>query len=564
MWLIAVISMCVVLVLPVSCPANFDDSEDNDPWGNEQTETRQFQAEAGENIFLIKYNPSGTETPAKYTGRANSAVSFENGRSLLSERFSPSTPSPDMNIPLISHYQPAVEFNALPPLKRASSPRTLTGEYSGYNYKDSREGDTCNFWLQDKSGNWIQSAAALKKIGTYCRVWVVNEHFTAGSSNTTDNKITQSQVDTLQVKFDTIYPLVTGFFGCELGGDPVNPGRYGPGGIDGDQKIQILVYDIDGDYKTDQTSGTAGFFWGKDEYRQEDLDAAGQSALKTNNAEMFYVDAHFADNRPNFIYSTLIHEFQHMIHHNQKIERLNKESETWYNEMLSMLAEDMIDPFIGIDAANNDHPVKTRLWLFNTYYWACGVTEWFDGDKAVVSYANAYAFGAYLVRNYGGAKLLHEMAHNDALNMESVESALGTLSGGQTGISQALADFPGVLLNNKERAANYADDILQSGNIATFNHQVSEWKPDETSPAYNFAAFDIMIIPNEKTTANRLNLGPLYASNQVRMGPYGIDIQNCGKANSDGIIRMPLSYYENSPVQMYPLGKKTDGTVVRK
>jgi hypothetical protein len=435
-----------------------------------------------------------------------------------------------------THNKAAMEFNALPPLERTElPPRRMTRVFM-----PPSEGATKSFWVGGESGaSWRQTPAKLKKNGSKCRIWVADENFSAAPGN---NKITQVDVDNLATNFDAIYDKETAFFGYEYGGGP-----SGNGGIDGDPLIQILVYDIDGDYSSSQTGGTLGFFWGKDEYTQTDLDRVDRS-LKSNKAEIFYVDAHFTKTASTLMYSTLAHEFQHMIQYNTKTLRLNKPVEAWYNEMLSMLAEDMLDRHIGITPPANittdsGHPIRARIPTFKQYYWAGGATDWFDDGNVLISYANAYGLGAYLVRNYGGAKLLYEMARNNYVNLDSINAALAAAAG--TNFTAALEKFPEVLVNNTGAAGT-----------SSFNRAVTTWASPSglTASDYTFEAFDIVADLYGPATPQPLR-------------PYGIAIEAYGRNEGATAIQnypVTITSYPSSSVKMYLLGKKSNGTVVKK
>jgi hypothetical protein len=99
--------------------------------------------------------------------------------------------------------------------------------------------------------------------------------------------------------------------------------------------------DISADYASAQESGVLGYFWSKDEAPADSFGGGympGSSGTYSNGAELFYIDAYFADKYPNEIKSTLIHEFQHMINHNQKYVMRGISSDTWFDEMLSLLS----------------------------------------------------------------------------------------------------------------------------------------------------------------------------------------------------------------------------------
>ena len=105
---------------------------------------------------------------------------------------------------------------------------------------------------------------------------------------------------------------------------------------------------------------------------------------------MFYLDAFLTNKMSEMAYSTLAHEFQHMInHYNKTLLAYNTEStQTWFTEMLSMLCEDMLQSYLGI--SDNNSPIN-RMQNFNTEYYQHGITEW---QNTQTSYANIYAFGA--------------------------------------------------------------------------------------------------------------------------------------------------------------------------
>ncbi|MDR2398410.1 MAG: hypothetical protein LBD74_06590, partial [Spirochaetaceae bacterium] len=211
-------------------------------------------------------------------------------------------------------------------------------------------GDKRAFWVQDKADQWIQLPAVLRAVSPHSKVWVAEENYSELSEGETDNKLTQEQVQRFADKFEQIYQYETALFGYEYGGG-LSPTDKRYGGVDGDPAVHILVYDIEYDYSPTQTMGVFGFYWAKDYYDQATLNT-GQTTMKTNRAEIFYIDAFFSDIVADAIYSTLAHEFQHMINFNEKALQRQKISETWYDEMLSLLAEDVISPKIGIDYAN--------------------------------------------------------------------------------------------------------------------------------------------------------------------------------------------------------------------
>jgi hypothetical protein len=177
--------------------------------------------------------------------------------------------------------------------------------------------------------------------------------------------------------------------------------------------------------------------------------------------------------------------------------------------MLSMLAEDMISPWIDITPTNPNHPITTRIKDFLTSYASAGIAgvcQW-DQDK-IASYSNRYAFGAYLARNYGGAELVKNILANNSVNIFSIVAAVNTTNNKNI-------DFNYIL-------EKYAEAFIftnPSGSEASFNKTVS--KPI-SGTTYTFTGFDIWAIKNSSNT-----FGPnIYSrTSNDKMEPYSIYVQ---------------------------------------
>ena len=319
-------------------------------------------------------------------------------------------------IPLQYDKAEASDFNAnplpIPPVSRTRSAQA-------FEITPSKLGDKRLFWLNDadKAKTWQEKQATLAAVSNRAEIWIMDENFDDSSASAADNKLTTLQARALAEKFDAIYQYTTPVFGFEYGGGSNNPQPIG--GVDGNTKILILVYDIDAN---SASSGTSGYFWSKDHYTNEYLQSQ-KSGYKSNNAEIFYIDSYWADSYPNTIYSTLIHEFVHMINFNEKFVVQNKSYNSWYTEMLAMLGEDVIGPLVGINPGSSGHPIKSRIpytlgmYSYDPTYWA-----------GFISYGITYGFGAYLVRNYGGTALIKEIARNNKTNIDSISLALSVFN----------------------------------------------------------------------------------------------------------------------------------------
>jgi hypothetical protein len=465
------------------------------------TETVNLNGLTGKDVYLVKVNMSSSTVRASETGRAQSlfpSPQLGNGGNLPAA----------LNVVLPRMGHPAADiFNANPPPIIDQGPH---GERS-VAFASPVVGATKLFWVEEpfSSGAFIQKQATLRAAGTYGNIWVMDENYGLGFK-----KIDSAQAQALSAKFDLIYPIETSLLGFEYGGGP-----GGNGGKDGDPKIQILVYDIG-------TENASGFFWAKDYYDQ----AALAPAMKTNLAEIFYIDVSTVKSYPDFTYSTLVHEFQHMIHFNIKRLKNGVNSGTWYNEMLSMMAEDVISPLIGVLPSNNNHVIRQRMPTFLGNYYSTGMMEW-NGDAN--SYGKGAAFGAYLMRNYGGADLLKEMIANNSTDIASVTAALKTAAGAGLSFDEAFRRFGEALIFSGTMPVG----------VLSFDNTVTKSISGNTYTAAKFNVWSDFGSYKPKIFG---------ANEQMNMPSYSITVhQTSGWKNKSGNLSITLDKPSNNNVEFY-------------
>jgi len=457
-------------------------------------------------IYLVKVNTSSYIVKAANTGSVSPSSPGIASENVLSA-------SDEVLLPRMGH-PGADEFRANPPPIVRETPRLSRGVFV-----PPVVGNTRMFWVESYYGNrtWVQKQATLRASGKYGNIWVMDENFGSGSGK----RITGSQAQILADKFDLIYPIETNLLGFEYGGGP-----GGDGGKDGDPKIQILVYSI---VDASGVVQAAGFFWGKDFYEQYQL-----STEKTNLAEIFYIDASQVNDAPNYIYSALIHEFQHMINFNAKYVKYEKNSESWYDEMLAMITEDVISPLIGIGSSNSNHPIKLRIPAFLSIYNQIGITEW-DGSNE--SYAKGYAFGAYLLRNYGGANLLKEMLANNSTNIDSITAALKKVAGSELSFEEALRRFGEAMVFSGTMPAN----------VMSFDKTVTK-----KIGSYTYTATKFNIWTGFGPTKPRI-----FGLTEVEMRPHSLTVHQNGAAwrNKTGNVNITLTRPNDPSVEFYLMVK---------
>ena len=390
------------------------------------------------------------------------------------------------------------------------------------------------------SSNYTKRRATLRAVGTNCYIWVLDDNFITGSAD--GDQITREEAEKLAEKFDSMYQGIRKVFGTES--DEIIS-KYGFYTIS-DTKVNIVVYDIEDDYTEKQNSGVAGYFWPKDYYTATDTPASQDDVLPlSNEGKYFYVDSGFLNKYPNMIYSTLAHEFQHMINFGQKTMKSMKtatkqsdvvSSSTWSNEMMSMVCEDMIQDYLDIDLL--DSPIG-RLLEFAQGYYLSGLTDWLLGNDVAYSYAGAYAFGAYLARNYGGTSLIKQIATNQYVDQQAITQALQAI-GKNESFETVFKKYPQALLL----------DNAPTG-VPSFNKSVQGIGGGMMSALNLFT----MVVQDDKgkTYSFKPSLMNTTANARVNLRPYGFTLHSVVSTASAGTVNITFSSPVSTNEKIYLL-----------
>ena len=319
-----------------------------------------------------------------------------------------------------------------------------------------------------------------------CNVWVVNDD---KFFNTTISKKEISQK--FAAKFAEMYPMIRNVFGVES--DNIYREKEVPMDTVSDTgtKVNIVIYDImsDGEVK-EKDSEILGFFHPKD-YIKSNIPFIEISKY-SNEGKYFYIDSFRAKEDENEIYSTLAHEFQHMIHFNMK-----ELSDTNFNEMCSMLCEDMMQSYLGIKDSQSP---KNRFTTFATNYFSIGIRNYpYDSDEnPLPAYANAYAFGSWLCRQYGGAALVKEMMHNGKENNNCIVAAVNKLNRTNFTFDDLFGQFIKAVLGFDEKYTfkqNAKETITYSNNGKSYTYPMKAIDISECSD-FPITVFDDFYLPN--------------------------------------------------------------------
>ena len=277
--------------------------------------------------------------------------------------------------------------------------------------------------------------------------------------------------------------------------------------------------------------GTVGYFYSGDLFDQYYLDnteginkqngktlsSSSANYIHSNGLEMFYIDSYFLSKMPETVYSTLVHEFNHMINYviktlgymttNPDATKFNNCS-TWFTEMLAMVTEDMFQNYLGIDDLSSP---KGRLPYFNNFYYY-GFKNWNDKNiEPLYMYANTYGFGAFLARNFGGVDLIKEIAQNPYVDEKAITTALQTL-GKKKNFNDVLKKYASCLFHITDAEDN---------TVYTFNKSAGT-KADTLF----FDAIDI-----NQIKINGRTYPPKYFkyNEQVDLYPYGFSVHYVGE-----------------------------------
>ena len=235
-------------------------------------------------------------------------------------------------------------------------------------------------------------------VGTHCTVW-------GSISDKEEIRLNETQAKNIGDEFDRQFEAVTNIFGNYF---------YD---ADGDNRVAIMCYDINNEYarNVDPNPYTAGLFDMNDMITRG-KDNEGKDAPVIGN--LIFVDGNYPYNgidciridtyplmggrgslmsRIDKCYSTLLHEFQHMLNFSSSLRHCVQRDtnklyymDTFLDEAFSMAAEHLV--YANDPTKDN---AKERVDWFNSTSYVPGrsLTYW---SGSLDNYANAFLFGQYI------------------------------------------------------------------------------------------------------------------------------------------------------------------------
>ena len=270
--------------------------------------------------------------------------------------------------------------------------------------------------------------ATMRYEGEFCYIWTFDDE-------PNDSKMTDEEITSFAATFDNIYLKETALCGPKYQGETVLKSIITP-----NAKISLVLYDIAYDRGTGKIYG----------YFHPEMYYIRQSGA--NEIEAIFVDSYFAKQKEieKNLFSTVSHELNHLLNFANKTLKYGTGMNSWYTEMLSMVTEDFFMNDLNLSYENSP---QQRLEAFVSGCHSYGFGNWNYNNNDLVSfnYANAYAFGAFLARNYGGAKLIHEIATNEYVDEESVVKAVNKINNTNLTFTDLLNKFSLIMINTQNQ-----------------------------------------------------------------------------------------------------------------
>lgn len=309
------------------------------------------------------------------------------------------------------------------------------------------------------------------------------------------------------------------------------------------KKIFICLCDLDEDAASLQESGNlGGYFTGRDYFKNDN------NTRFSNECQAIYVDAVSVKregSETGWYLGAIPHEFNHLINNSNKCfnpKNPNGTYNTWWTEMLSVMVPDLLNEnsiYTNLPKGKTYDVGPWRFMQYN-YFYNKGFRTW--DEENYITYSLAYAYGSFLIRNYGGVELIHEFATNNYSNEESITKALEKLKQPSPFRENQYANFEDTVIDFALSTINFK--VAEGSNLHTLNKAI-----DETFNGFRYTtkAIDLNEYKwiNENYTNRGLRMFPLGEGQEI--GDCGSLVQYAGTGTKELFVTLP----EWEDVKMY-------------
>jgi hypothetical protein len=333
-------------------------------------------------------------TARSFIGNLPGTVSYD--ASTKTATFTPGTP-----------FAPLTEYT----VTVSTNIKSVTGESLSVSYISHFTTVTA-FWVIDQTLNnyYLMNATKVAE-GIHCYIYLEN-----------GKTVQQTDIDRIKNNFDSItYPSVLTNFGNEP-----NPGA------DGLPKVFIVLLDIRDGY-VPGGGFVGGYFVPNNEKSNVDAYPLG---YPSNQKDVIFTDINpLNPSSPEFD-KNLAHEFQHMVHWEQKNRLLGIDDDIWLNEAMSEVA-----PFYA-----GYGPSYNRVLDFETFKnWSDSLTVW---KSDIPDYAAVYMWAQYMADRFPSG-VFKNILTSPSAGIASVNSYLNTAYPGLT-FSTVFRDWSIAVLSGKD------------------------------------------------------------------------------------------------------------------
>ncbi len=531
---------------------------------------------AGKTVYLVHTNPTGSVIPsAQVRYIANSS----NRSSACENEFESSDD--------ISAYDDCDEslgcnsfdnfLKADFSLKACSNNninRSITWVGSPVKQVDYKVGDSKYLYLDTDATLQVysQKSCTLAAKGSYCNVWIADESYSKSTSDVsygTSILVGTNSAQAIADKFDQIYMAVQNLFGCESDEVWYYQGRWFKVPMtylsDTGTTVNLVICNI-------HDSSTVGYFYSKDYYPdQTDIGRLGyeyptskQVYSYSNEGKYLYLSSYSVMYRRDKIYSTLAHELTHLILYGTKYMEGEAVPDKWYDEMMAMLCEDAMQLFLfpydpqntSAARASFQASPKDRLRWFNRGYRLTGLEYLSNTTNLVLqTYADNYAFGAWLIRQYGGTRLLHRLASTTYVDFDSITDGVNYTTGLSYTMEDILKEYVQACTIEASTNIEYEFPTFNQSPASFFTYSYTDTDGSLQTYSYPLTAIDLWTLGSMYSSPSGGNNykydGPVRfkASDHYELRPFGFFISSV-ETVSDGVSSVTLTFNsEGSPLQ---------------
>lgn len=254
----------------------------------------------------------------------------------------------------------AIDFNiSLRQLENKVLSRTLTSRSTSV-----KRNSTSPAQVNDTRNFYVRRGEADIQINAKCVA--VTKGVAFFQDVETETPLTTEQINVLKKVVQEKFPIVRDKFATEID-------------TDGNGQVFFLFSEL--------SKSIAGYFYSADKYTQEQLTQYGFTD-KTNECDILYINESFL-NEMMTIEATMVHEFQHMVLFDYRIQERLGVIATWLNEGLSMLCEYLC-------GYGEEHAYYTEKFFMDE-----NVISLIEHPSSIAHYGYVLLFTRYLQERFG-------------------------------------------------------------------------------------------------------------------------------------------------------------------